>query len=101
MVIRFRPGAAAARSGSWVVVASLTLAGCAPAPKPPTVAEFRARATLRAAVLARCANNPGELRNTPDCVNASEAERLEGLGNLRSLAPLAVPPASRVSGSQR
>ena len=99
MVIRFRPGAAAARSGSWVVVASLTLAGCAPAPKPHTVAEFRANPTLRGQVLARCANDPGELGSSADCVNAREAERLEGLGNLRSLAPLAVPSASKAPGS--
>lgn len=98
MITRFRPGAAVARSGLWAVVAILTLAGCAPAPKPHSVAAFRANSTLRAQTLARCANNPGELRNTPDCVNATEAERLEGLGNLRTLRPLAVPPASNAPG---
>ncbi len=101
MIIRFRPGAAAARSGLWALVTSFHLAGCAPAPKPHTVVEFRANSALRAQVLARCANDPGALRDTPDCVNAREAERLEGLGNLKSLAPLAVPPAPRVPGSGR
>ena len=101
MVIRFRPGAAAARSGSWVVVASLTLAGCAPAPKPHTVADFRANPALRKQVLARCANDPGELRDSADCVNAMQAERLEGLGNLRSMALLAVPQASEIQGPGR
>ena len=27
----------------------------------------------------------------PDCVNAREAERLEGVGSLRNLAPLELP----------
>ena len=99
MIKRFRPGAAVARSGLWALVTSFHLAGCAPAPKPHSVAEFRADSALRAQILARCANDPGDLRNTPDCVNATEAERLEGVGSLRALAPLAVPPVSNVQGT--
>lgn len=30
--------------------------------------------TERAEVLAKCQNNPGELANTPNCVNASRAD---------------------------
>ena len=97
--LRFRPGAASLRSGLRLVVATLSAVGCAPVPNPHTVAAYRANPALRARELAYCADDPGTLRSTPDCVNARVAERLEGLGQLRSLAPLRLPPpapASRV-----
>ena len=89
---RFRPGAAFLRSGLRLVVATLSAVGCAPVPNPHTVAEYRANPALRTSELARCANDPGTLRSTPDCVNARAADRMESLGQLRSLAPLRLPP---------
>ncbi len=89
---RFRPGASSVRSGFWALVTGLSAVGCAPVPNPHTVADYRANASLRARDLARCANDPGRLAATADCINAGEAEQLESLGNLRSLAPLNVPP---------
>ncbi len=89
---RFRPGATSLRSGLRLVVATLSAVGCAPVPNPRNVAEYRANPALRARDLARCANDPGTLRTTSDCANARTAERLESLGQLRSLAPLSVPP---------
>jgi len=79
------------RSGFWALVTSLSAVGCAPVPNPRNVAEYRANAKLRASELARCANDPGTLRETPDCTNARAAERLESIGQLRLLPPLPVP----------
>jgi hypothetical protein len=39
-------------------------------------------------VFKKCANDPGTLQNTPDCINARAAERLESLGSLRNSGPL-------------
>lgn len=39
-----------------------------------TVDWYKAHKAERQAVLAKCRNNPGELANTPDCVNASRAQ---------------------------
>lgn len=69
------------------------------APSPPvaqhTVAEYRADAALRREVFAKCLNDPGSLRQTPDCVNAREAERLESRGSLRDQAPVGLDPGGR------
>jgi hypothetical protein len=53
-----------------------------------TVEEYRADKTLRQGVFRKCANDPGTLGKTPDCINASEAERLESLGSLRNSGPI-------------
>jgi hypothetical protein len=41
--------------------------------------------------MAKCGNDPGALRASPDCINAREAERRAGVGSLRDLAPLKLP----------
>jgi hypothetical protein len=53
-----------------------------------TVAGYRADKPLREEVFWRCANDPGTLGTTPDCVNAREAERLESYGSLRDSGPI-------------
>jgi hypothetical protein len=53
-----------------------------------TVEEYRTDKSLREVVFRDCANDPGTLRNTPDCVNAQEAERLESYGSLRESGPI-------------
>jgi len=53
-----------------------------------TVEEYRADKTLRQDLFKKCANDPGTLGKTPDCVNAQEAERLEGYGSLRNSGPI-------------
>lgn len=53
-----------------------------------TVEDYRADKPLREEVFQKCANDPGTLRNTPDCVNAREAERLESYGSLRDSGPV-------------
>ena len=55
------------------------LAAAAPvmqaAAEPPrrTVSHFREHPAERSRVMAECANDPGRLRNHPDCINAARA----------------------------
>src|SRR3954470_17307862 len=57
------------------VAAALTAAeaGCSQQAAPPkathTVDQYLAKPDLMEAKVRECANNPGELRNDPDCVN--------------------------------
>jgi hypothetical protein len=52
------------------------------------VQEYRANATLRREIFAKCRNDPGTLGQSADCINAREAELLESRGPLRDHAPL-------------
>jgi len=56
-----------------------------------TVAEYRANAALRREEFARCVNDPGSLGQTPDCINALEASRLEDIGSVRDAPPIHLP----------
>ena len=91
--MRIRPGAQPLRIGLGIVVTSCTVVACAPAPDRAVhdVAYYRAHATERNERLLACANDPGSLADHPDCVNAREAERLEGIGSLRALPPMDLP----------
>lgn len=64
---------------------SLLITGCSQAPETArhTVPQYRADAELRRQQLTVCTSDPGTLAQTPDCVNAREAEKLESLGSLR------------------
>lgn len=42
-----------------------------------TVSWYRAHPTERAALLAKCRNNPGDLAATPNCQNAEKADAIE------------------------
>jgi hypothetical protein len=53
-----------------------------------SVEQYRADKALRQAVVGNCANDPGTLGSTPDCINAREAERLESYGRLRDSGPV-------------
>ncbi len=84
----------------WVVVRRvgrglgvLGLVACAPSSPASirTVDYYRAHSPERAAELARCGNDPGELAATVSCVNAREAARIDGTGSLRSLPPMGLP----------
>jgi hypothetical protein len=91
--MRFRPGVQRVRRCLGLVITIASAAGCAPAPDRAlhTVDEYRQDANLRAITFAGCANDPVSRDSRPDCVNAREAERLEGVGSLRNLAPLELP----------
>ena len=92
--MRIRPGARLVRIGLGIAVTVISAAGCAPAPDRAhhTVEEYFRSPELRREELARCANDPGTLDHTADCVNASQAERQAGIGSLRDLPPLKLPP---------
>ena len=89
----FRPGVQRVRTCLGLVVTLTSAAACAPAPDRAThtVEEYRHDAKLRELTFARCANDPASRDTVPDCVNAREAERLEGVGSLRHLTPLQLP----------
>lgn len=83
---------------SAAIVVALGLTCCARQPQAAqhTVAEYRANADLRREQFARCTNDPGTLGNTPDCVNAREAQRLEDIGSVRDTPPIQLPrPGSK------
>lgn len=92
--MRFRPGARRVRIGLGIAVTVISAAGCAPAPNHAqyTVEEYLKDPRLRSAALAHCANDPGSLGHSPDCVNARKAEGIAGIGSLRDLPPLKLPP---------
>jgi len=87
-----RHGAPGARLCLGIVV-TIGSAACAPSPDEArfTVDYYRAHPEVREAKLAACSNDPGELGRTPDCVNARQAARLEGVGSLRDLPALGLP----------
>lgn len=74
-----------------------TAVSCTPSPPVArhTVSKYRADASLRREVFAECLNDPGGIGQTPDCVNAREAERLEGRSSLRDQAPVGLDPNGR------
>lgn len=92
--MQFRPGARRVRIRLGIAVTVMSAAGCAPAPNSAhhTVEGYLKNPDLRRAALVRCANDPGRLGSTADCVNARKAEGIAGLGSLRDLPPLKLPP---------
>ena len=52
----------------------VTLAGCKDNDPVQTVDWYKANAPERAALLAKCKTNPGELSASPNCINANRAE---------------------------
>ena len=92
-VFKFRPGAQAVRLRLGLVVTILSTASCAPAPDRArhSVEEYAQDSALRRSQMAVCANDPGTVGRSPDCINAREAERQAGIGSLRTLPPLKLP----------
>jgi hypothetical protein len=72
------------------VVLTLSAAGCTREVDVAhhTVEDYRANKTLRQETFKKCTNDPGTLSNTPDCINALGAERLESYGSLRNSGPV-------------
>ncbi|TCQ02657.1 hypothetical protein C8J34_11621 [Rhizobium sp. PP-F2F-G36] len=73
---------------AFALVASLaaTLAGCSEATPPErtyTVDELVADQTLLADQIAKCRNDPGTLRDTPNCRNAEAADGKSRLERMR------------------
>ena len=98
--MKIRPGAQRARNCLGIVVTVGAAVSCAPAPdRANSVAYYREHAEERETRLKKCTDDPGSLRYQPDCVNAREAARLEGIGSQRELPPLNLP-AERKSSNQ-
>jgi hypothetical protein len=73
--------------------ASLSVLACAREEEPAqTVSWFQEHPEERRAMVARCADDPGRLAQTPNCVNARQAESIEGVGSLRKLPPMGLDP---------
>jgi hypothetical protein len=102
LIQRLRRGAQSVR---WCLgtVVTVGAAACAPSPEPThqTVEYYRTNPDARAARLTECGNDPGVLEKTPDCVNAREAERIEGIGSLRDLPPLGLVPDAKKDEPRR
>jgi hypothetical protein len=92
--MRFRPGARFVRMSLGIVVTAIGAAGCAPAPDRArhTVEEYRQNEELRRQELKVCANDPASQGSSPDCINARAAGLAMGVGSLRELPPLLLPP---------
>jgi hypothetical protein len=88
MIVRQRASVAVA-----VLIGLGVMPGCSRSPEAParTVEYYRAHGEEREAMLAKCGNDPGTLGRAPNCVNAREAARREGIGSLRDLPPLDLP----------
>jgi hypothetical protein len=101
--MKFRPGVQHVRVCLGLVVTLASAVGCAPAPDRAshTVDEYRRDAKLRELTFARCAKDPASRDVSPDCINAREAERLEGVGSLRTLPPLDLPNPSQSGPSSQ
>jgi hypothetical protein len=88
-----RPGVQVRRTRLGIVVTSCTVVACAPVPDQVQhdVAYYREHVSDRTRQLVECSRDPGTLRNHPDCVNAREAERVEGIGRLQALPSMDLP----------
>jgi len=96
--MKFRPGAQRVRNCLGIVVTVSAAVSCAPVPdRANTVAYYREHAIEREAALKKCADDPGSLGRRPDCANALEAARLEGIGSQRELPPLGLPAERKPS----
>lgn len=63
------------------------------APHAYTVDWYLAHTSDRTAAVEQCANDPGTLGKTPDCVNAFAAAQRADLGSLKNLPPLGLTSA--------
>jgi hypothetical protein len=67
-----------------ILVVLMLLAACSQeSERTYTVDEFVADEALLSRTISECRNNPGELRNTPNCRNAEAADGKLRLQNMR------------------
>jgi len=86
-----------------LAVVTLAIASCSRQPESAshTVADYRGNPDLRREQLARCTNDPGTLGQTPDCINAREAGRLEENYSIRGVPPVQLPNPSESKQKDR
>lgn len=78
------------------LAAASLLAACGQR-EPKTVAHYTANPAEREAVLAECKNNPGKLKDDPDCINASDS-LIQGWGKA-TLPPFSYTPKPSASAA--
>lgn len=101
LIRRFRHGAHGVRLFFGIAV-TISSAACAPSPDQHRTVEFyRANAEARQTKVAECANDPGALGKTPDCVNARQAAAIEDVGSLRDLPPMGLSPGTAQKDGKR
>jgi hypothetical protein len=85
------------------VLGLLELAGCARGPGAArhTIDEYREDPVLRQAAVKRCRQDPGTLRETPDCINAETAAVLEDRLPLREAPTVGLEAQSGSSDRTR
>ncbi len=88
-----------------VVVLAVAGAGCSQQAAPPqatyTVDQYLAKPDLMEAKVRECANNPGELRNDPDCVNVKAAAQQYSIGSRKRMEPLKFPTPEEMNASAK
>ena len=82
----------ALHSISVLLTAAVVCASCSKTEPPKTVAYYKEHPAERDARMAVCNNDPGLLKNDPDCVNASMAV-ISGWGTAK-LPPITFAPAA-------
>jgi hypothetical protein len=89
----------------FFAVLTATESGCSQQAVPPkatyTVDEYLAKPDLMEAKLRECANNPGELRNNPDCVNVKAASQQYSIGSRKRMEPLKFPTPDEMNASSK
>ena len=83
-----------------IVAAVSLMFGCTPAPKKAryTVEQYLADREMMNKKVEECANNPGELREDPDCINAGVAASRDAWGSLRDPPPVGSAKSPTPSG---
>jgi hypothetical protein len=81
----------------FIVLAVSVIAGCSPGPKKAkyTVEQYLVDRSLMERTVEECANNPGDLNNEPDCVNAIAAAERASHRTLRDLDQERRPTATK------
>jgi hypothetical protein len=72
------------------VLAALAAASSCSQDKAPPKAKLR-----------ECANDPGELRDTPDCVNVKAAAQQYSVGSRKKMEPLRFPTSEEMNASTK
>jgi hypothetical protein len=77
-----------------LAAAAIACCGCSPERQGAryTVDEYVANPDAMEAKLKECANNPGDGRDDPDCINVKAAAERKGIGSLRDLPPIGLNP---------
>lgn len=80
------------RIATGVALVAVSLMGACTQKEAKTVAYYTANPVERDQLVARCRNNPGNLKDDPDCINATDSS-IQGWGKAK-LPPVTFPRPS-------